>query len=764
MKLELLRYIAREVQGDLKDDVPVQPFYFFNNKWHLLDASQTVSASQVRSLERVSRNPTSLNPRKGNVLWYSIPSLNSVLLLDFGQPQATATLNDFSRRVDVARQRAEFSFKVSHHPLTLLLAKDAFHQSLSDSISLLDSSVGAESDPQESIQTQLLAVFALDIDYFKQINDTYGHLYGDQVLKTFGRRLESAAREVMDSSSGRVNVVLGHPSGEEFLAYITGSCSRDEVLAWSEQFRSAIADEILPTQAEWDALAINSDLSMLQLPPQQDRGVRASIGVCFRSAATTIEIGSDEAKFLLERADTALYRAKAGGRNQVVVFDTILEQCGRILEQDAHTRIVAIDIGSNVGVSRGQEFKVYSPLFTGATKFLINDGRTTRTLGVYPRVELTRVTVFDVQAEISFAFVSLSDDKNIDIPKASHLEAIPVGSIGHIVPYTTKYFASGVDTAVSDDISSLRDYLKEEVGKKREAFAAVFRFANEQEYLRKYGSAALNVGLTHLYRDVLSDVRSVAKVAALDTSSVGIVAAQKAYREDLLEQIVDNFYENFPELGLVVGVCESGDIKKPLGKLESPLNPANAIEFAQLAASHYGRETGSKVTHFNYKTARRLLSAQREARALTSGQADFEKLRHLGVMSPLILNEGGLIYSAAGLKKLAAEQYEAASSLDPNMPVFKSNLALALKSLGEIERALKTLDSLGDEELSHVIKNHPTGALNYAVLLARAKNGKGNQYFDQRKFALVVASVLDYKEDFKASRKSDYQLIVDALR
>jgi len=761
MKLELLRYVARQIARDLDAGATLCVYYFFESEWNQLDHQGPVPTGEARSLELAKSSDLAHRPRGSSEAWFFIKELDSVVAIKFLSAPTTLKQKEIKKHIDLANERAGYLFRADHNPLTLLLAKDAFHKELADAIDTAKIVDVNNAIDEENAQSHQLSVLALDIDYFKQINDTYGHLYGDQVLKTFGRRLEAAAAEIVRTTSNRISVLLGHPSGEEFLVLITGTCSREEIISWAEVFRAKIDNEILPTQDEWERLNAVSNLAAIPLPPQQDRAVRASIGVTFRSVENASESGFDEAKFLLERADTALYRAKSGGRNQVVEFEDILSSCGRVLEQDNQTRIVAIDIGSNVGVVKGQEFKVFSPNFTGTQRLLINDGRTVRTLGMYPRIELTRVTVFDVQPEVSFAFVTLPEDKTLEVAKGSHLEAIPVGSVGHIATYKTKYFVAGSDAAAKNDIYSLKTYLKDEVERKHKVFSTVFRFVNEKEFLRKYGSAALNIGITQLYRDILSGSRSHSLVAVLDEASVGIVGMHNAYREDVIERIVDSFYKDFPELGLTAGVFCHDDISLEKDDLETDLDPVNGVEFAQFAASQYGREAGSKITHFGRKVAVRLLSNQRAARAYSSGQADYEKLIDLGVVDAEIRNEGGLLYSAAGQKILAAEQYEAAIAIKPNTIVYHSNLAMALKAAGEQDRALKVLNALTNEQFLRLIKVIPFAALNYAVMLAKAKD-KGGQNYNEGRFGTLSKKVNEYDPEFKSKRKLDYQLINSA--
>jgi len=129
-----------------------------------------------------------------------------------------------------------------------------------------------------------LALLALDIDHFKRINDQHGHDAGDQVL----RRVAAAAQAAL-----RRNDVLGRTGGEEFVALLPGA-STEVAMEVAERMRAAVAA-----------------LCMDDIAP----GLQASIslGVSPRLA--------DERSLqpLLKRADAALYRAKAAGRNMVVL-------------------------------------------------------------------------------------------------------------------------------------------------------------------------------------------------------------------------------------------------------------------------------------------------------------------------------------------------------------------------------------------------------------------------------------------------------------
>jgi diguanylate cyclase (GGDEF)-like protein len=133
-----------------------------------------------------------------------------------------------------------------------------------------------------------LAVVMVDIDYFKLVNDRYGHLVGDEVLKGIGDLIASELRGY--DSAGRFG-------GEEFVAILPKS-SDVEALAVAERIRQRIADAKL------------SQMTDFPIPEEQDF-ITVSIGV-----AVTPTDGL-EVTDLLHAADTALYAAKEGGRNRV---------------------------------------------------------------------------------------------------------------------------------------------------------------------------------------------------------------------------------------------------------------------------------------------------------------------------------------------------------------------------------------------------------------------------------------------------------------
>lgn len=127
-----------------------------------------------------------------------------------------------------------------------------------------------------------LAVIMLDIDYFKSINDSYGHHAGDMVLKAFAETARSALRACD---------IFGRLGGEEF-AVILPQTGLDEGLEVAERLRAAFA-----------ALSVRVD--------EEDISFTVSLGV------TRVRDRDRDIEEVLNRADEALYKAKRMGRNRV---------------------------------------------------------------------------------------------------------------------------------------------------------------------------------------------------------------------------------------------------------------------------------------------------------------------------------------------------------------------------------------------------------------------------------------------------------------
>jgi two-component system, cell cycle response regulator len=136
---------------------------------------------------------------------------------------------------------------------------------------------------------EALGVVMADVDHFKNINDSYGHLVGDAVLAEVARRLTASVRGY-DS--------VGRYGGEEFLVIVPG-CDPKGLIVSAERLRRVIADCPI-------------DSSSGPIP------VTLSVGLVSVDADNTEPV---EHIALVQAADSALYRAKAGGRNRVEIAE-----------------------------------------------------------------------------------------------------------------------------------------------------------------------------------------------------------------------------------------------------------------------------------------------------------------------------------------------------------------------------------------------------------------------------------------------------------
>lgn len=134
-----------------------------------------------------------------------------------------------------------------------------------------------------------LALLLLDIDYFKKINDSHGHLAGDQVIRAVAAQIQQCLKRASDT--------LCRYGGEEF-AIILPNTDSSGATELAEQIRLRLAET--PIQIQQQTLQVHIS------------------GGCYAAIAQQY----DTAEHYIQQADIALYKAKAAGRNQIYTEPT----------------------------------------------------------------------------------------------------------------------------------------------------------------------------------------------------------------------------------------------------------------------------------------------------------------------------------------------------------------------------------------------------------------------------------------------------------
>lgn len=143
-------------------------------------------------------------------------------------------------------------------------------------------------------QNRNLCAIMTDIDFFKSVNDTYGHACGDLVLKTVSRVIKLQLRDYD---------IAGRYGGEEF-SIILPYTKLAEAKMVAERLRKAVE------KTKIDVSKVNSDVS------EKNIGVTISLGIAEYT-------DGDDEKTILQKADKALYKAKESGRNKAEIYENI---------------------------------------------------------------------------------------------------------------------------------------------------------------------------------------------------------------------------------------------------------------------------------------------------------------------------------------------------------------------------------------------------------------------------------------------------------
>nr|WP_319487825.1 diguanylate cyclase [uncultured Caproiciproducens sp.] len=226
--------------------------------------------SSVKSGAHSAEGECRLKNEKGSYLWYNI-KITTIFNKDGNPIRAIGRISDVTCQKEATQQLMQ---KAQRDGLTGLLNKSATKVSIEQALS----------------GNELCALYIIDVDHFKEINDNLGHMFGDSVLAGIGDKLKRLFR---------ASDVVGRIGGDEFMVLLKNISN----LSLVAEKADALHQSLMQT--------FGNDL--------KHYSISGSIGIAIypKDGLTYSD--------LYKKADAALYEAKRCGRNQYVVFDNSIE-------------------------------------------------------------------------------------------------------------------------------------------------------------------------------------------------------------------------------------------------------------------------------------------------------------------------------------------------------------------------------------------------------------------------------------------------------
>jgi len=252
-------------------------FRFHEDNW-LDDLNQTVEDKVLVAFlyETQLKRLKFHRPGRQKLCFFWIESMNSVVVIKFTIFLKNNKLSTIAGLIGNCYINSKNEFDATHDALTLLPNRKHFEETLNKCVADIISIDSTESASVLISNSEGLTLLAFDLDHFKQINDTFGHPYGDIVLAAFAWRLEDFANEV--ERSRPFKAFPARLGGEEFQLLIIGLGSDIEGQTLANEFRQKVNKSSLPSEYQWSKLSQSRGVPSERLPTDAERIVSVSIG------------------------------------------------------------------------------------------------------------------------------------------------------------------------------------------------------------------------------------------------------------------------------------------------------------------------------------------------------------------------------------------------------------------------------------------------------------------------------------------------------
>jgi diguanylate cyclase (GGDEF)-like protein len=592
-----------------------------------------------------------------------------IAVLELPRQTRNSTLNNHLERFDECIGTASTSYHAYYDELTGVLNRRGIKHFLESVSKDFRSNDGKTDGLAKQISNSAdIALFAFDIDRFKSVNDTYGHDVGDVVLASFAARLNAQVAAL--SQTYRAKFIFGRPGGEEFELMAIGSLSKHERHNIGELLLGVIREPFEPQGNGKELVQRGSG------PKHLPTSVTASIGLSSHQGFASHDKTDEILSSLRKEADTALYRAKADGRDRLRTYADIRLKHGRVLEFHESSQLVQIDIGSNVGVFVGQDYTICFPPFTGSEKMRSATGGS-RVLGNYPMVVSAKAKIIKVDKEFSTAIV---------VERSSELP-IPVGSL-------LRYVFTGSSVVPAQRISSLNSLTHPVV----EIYNHIQTLIENKSLL---AILCFDVDIPDSdtrQNDVVRDeILSLMHVAIPSRSRIfytpgcgvfAVITGKTSAEKETIENIVDLIKSTIAKIGIKIftGICQCNSL--PSHACRSP----EALIFYASTALKCLTNSEAQVITFDEWTPIETINAWRKQREIEHCIADYQQFRKFGFDFGELDNHLGVTIAEAGAVEhypLADAAFTRAATNDPGDTRFRANLALIMAMQGKFDEAYK---------------------------------------------------------------------------